>query len=85
VLCDAFCSHTALPRAKGVHQARDSAVLFSKTNGLPYLKPRVGTADGEGRGRRSSSTEQTPSAFCPSRPRPSVRHRCQVQKNADVK
>ena len=30
VLCDAFCSHTALPRAKGVHQPRDSAVFFSK-------------------------------------------------------
>ena len=30
VLCDAFCSHTALPRVKGVHQPRDSAVSFSK-------------------------------------------------------
>ena len=28
------------------------------------LKPRVGT-DGEGRGRRGSSTEQTPFTFCP--------------------
>ena len=31
MLCDAFCSHTALPRVKGVHQPRDSAVFFSKT------------------------------------------------------
>ena len=30
MLCDAFCSHTALPRAKGAHQPRDSAVFFSK-------------------------------------------------------
>ena len=32
MLCDAFCSHTALPRAKGVHQPRDSAVFPLKTN-----------------------------------------------------
>ena len=32
MLCDAFCSHTALPRVKGVHQPRYSAVLFLKTN-----------------------------------------------------
>ena len=32
MLCDAFCSHTALSRAKGVHQPRDSAVFFLKTN-----------------------------------------------------
>ena len=32
VLCDAFCSHTALPRAKGMHQPRDSAVFPLKTN-----------------------------------------------------
>ena len=30
MLCDAFCSHTAVPRAKGMHQPRDSAVFFSK-------------------------------------------------------
>ena len=30
VLCDAFCSHTAPPRVKGVHQPRDSAVFVSK-------------------------------------------------------
>ena len=29
MLCDAFCSHTALPRVKGMHQPRDSAVFFS--------------------------------------------------------
>ena len=32
VLCDAFYSHTALPRAQGVHQPRDSAVFPLKTN-----------------------------------------------------
>ena len=32
MLCDAFCSHTALPRAKGVHQPRGSAVFSLKTN-----------------------------------------------------
>ena len=32
VLCDAFCSHTALPPVKGVHQPRDCAVFFFKTN-----------------------------------------------------
>ena len=32
VLCGAFCSHIALPRAKGMHQPRDSAVLPLKTN-----------------------------------------------------
>ena len=31
-MCDAFCSHTALPRVKGVHQPRDSAVFLLKTN-----------------------------------------------------
>ena len=34
VLCDAFCSHTALPRAKGIHQPRDSAVFPSKLQTL---------------------------------------------------
>ena len=29
MLCDAFCPHTALPRVKGMHQPRDSAVFFS--------------------------------------------------------
>ena len=32
MLCDAFCSHTALPRAKGMQQPRDSAVFPLKTN-----------------------------------------------------
>ena len=34
VLCDAFCLHlhTALPRVKGVHQPRDSAVFPLQTN-----------------------------------------------------
>ena len=32
MLCDAFCSHTALPRARGMHQPRDSAVFSLKTN-----------------------------------------------------
>ena len=32
MLCDAFCSHTALPRAKGVHQPRDSTVFSLKAN-----------------------------------------------------
>ena len=32
MLCDAFCSHTALPRVKGAHQPRASAVfLFENT------------------------------------------------------
>ena len=31
VLCDAFCSHTALPRVKDMHQPRDSAVFSLKT------------------------------------------------------
>ena len=29
MLCDAFCPHTALPRVKGMHQPRDSAIFFS--------------------------------------------------------
>ena len=32
MLCDAFCSHTALPRVKGVHQPRENAILSLKTN-----------------------------------------------------
>ena len=30
MLCDAFCPHTALPRVKGMHQPRDSAIFFSQ-------------------------------------------------------
>ena len=32
MLCDAFCSHAALPRVKDVHQPRESAVFSLKTN-----------------------------------------------------
>ena len=30
MLCDADCSHTALPQAKGMHQPRDSSALFPR-------------------------------------------------------
>ena len=54
MLCGAFCPHTALPRAKGVRQPRESAVFFSKQTATAAAGDRrasvqqVGT-DGEGR------------------------------------
>ena len=54
MLCDAFCPHTALPRAKGMHQPRDSAIFFSTkqtpqrqraTSARAYSK-RVQTVEG---------------------------------------
>ena len=58
VLCDAFCSYTALPRVKGVHQPRDSAVFFSQQTATAAARnqytstQRAGTG---GEGRKSSA------------------------------
>ena len=56
VLCDAFCSNTALPRVKGVHQPRGSAVFSSKqTTTAAARDQRAGVqqagTDGGGRSR----------------------------------
>ena len=65
MLCDAFCSHTALPRVKGVHQPRDSAVFFSKQTATAAARnqytsiQRAGTAVGCKAGLVSSDTIKT--------------------------
>ena len=59
-----FAPHTALPRVKGMHQPRDSAVFFSKQTATATAGGRragveqAGT-DGEGRSREGGSS------FCP--------------------
>ena len=68
VLCDAFCSHTALPRVKGVHQPRDSAVSFSKqtataTAGCQRASVEQVSTDGEGRRRGEAVVYILPSPF----------------------
>ena len=70
-----FAPHTALPRAKGMHQPRDSAVLPSKqtatatAGGRRASVKQVGT-DGEGRKRgEGSNLPAAPLLF-----RPPVRH-----------
>ena len=57
MLCGAFCSHTALPRVKGMPQPRDSSVFPLKTNNHSDSKatyPRG--ADGEGQSALQSYT-----------------------------
>ena len=60
-----FAPHTALPRVKGMHQPRDSAVFFSKqtatakAGGQRASVEQVGTG-GEGRRRGGGSN-----SFCP--------------------
>ena len=80
VLCGAFCSHTALPRAKGMHQPRrDSAVFFSKQTATAAMGDqrmciqRAGTG-GEGQKKGGSSSSHSALSLL----RPPVRHRFQV-------
>ena len=64
-----FAPHTALPRAKGMHQPRDSAVFFSEqtatatAGGWRASVEQVGTG-GEGRGRgEGSNSHSAPPSF----------------------
>ena len=65
--CDAFCcSHTALPRVKGMHQPRDSAVFFSKQTATAAARNQytsIQRASTDGEGRREGGWQQF--TFCP--------------------
>ena len=78
MLCDAFCSHTALPRVKGMHQPRDSAVFSSKQTATATAGDRRATSNSEqaqtvkGGGVGGSSTQLNTFTLCPPRLRPPV-------------
>ena len=57
MLCDAFCSHTALLRAKGVHQPRDSSAVFSQ-NQNAIKRNRAGNKRTTRRSRRGAAGRQ---------------------------
>ena len=68
MLCDAFCSHTALPRVKGVHQPRDSAVFFSKQTATAaarnqYMSVQRAGTDGGGRRRGGAAVHILPPSY----------------------
>ena len=65
-----FAPHTALPRVKGVHQPRDSAVFFLKTN----------SREGEGEEEHASPWNARRTLHQPRRCLPKKRGRRMTQK-----